>query len=72
MHIFENIHITKSYTIKFFVNIWNHGKNLQDLSGQKPFQLEWWTAVTFGHLSWTKTIIAFFYFKDYYIRNKMM
>ena len=32
--IFENIHITKCYIIKFLVNIWNHGKNLQDLSGQ--------------------------------------
>ena len=36
--IFENMHITKSYIIKFLVNIWNHGKNLQDLSGQNP----WW------------------------------
>ena len=32
--LFENIHITKSYIIEFLVNIWNHGKNLQDLSGQ--------------------------------------
>ena len=36
--LIENIHITKSYihVIKFLVNIWNHGKNLPDLSGQKP------------------------------------
>ena len=34
--IFENIHIAKSYVIKILVNIWNHGKNLQDLSGQNP------------------------------------
>ena len=47
--IFENIHINKSYIIKFLVNIWNHGKNLQDLSG-KPL-LKLWTAVIFGHLS---------------------
>ena len=32
--IFENIHITKSYMIKVLVNIWNHGKNLQNLSSQ--------------------------------------
>ena len=30
--IFENIHITKSYIIKFLVNIWNHGNNLRDLT----------------------------------------
>ena len=34
--IFENIHIAKFYIIKFLVNIWNHGKNLQDLSSQNP------------------------------------
>ena len=34
--IFQNIHITKSYIIKFLVNIWNHRKNLQDLSSQNP------------------------------------
>ena len=34
--IFENIHITKPYIIKFLVNIWNHEKNLQDLSSQNP------------------------------------
>ena len=34
--IFENKHITKSYIIKFVVNIWNHGKNLQVLSTQNP------------------------------------
>ena len=32
--VFENIHITKSYIIKFLINIWNHGKNLQDVSSQ--------------------------------------
>ena len=74
MLILKNIHITKSYIIKFFINIWNHGKNLQDLSGQNPL-LKWWIAVTFGHLSWfswTKTTISFFYFKDYYKRNMNM
>ena len=35
--IFKNIHITKSSIIKFLINIWNHGKNLQDLSGQNPW-----------------------------------
>ena len=34
--IFENIHIAKSYIIKFLVNIWNYGKNLEDLSSQNP------------------------------------
>ena len=34
--IFENIHITKSYIIKFLENIWNHGNNIQDLSSQNP------------------------------------
>ena len=34
--ILEKIHVTKCYIIKFLVNIWNHGKNLQDLSGQNP------------------------------------
>ena len=34
--IFENIHITEYYLIKFLVNIWNHGKNLQELRGQNP------------------------------------
>ena len=70
MLIFENIHITKSYIIKFLIKFWNHGKNLQDSL------LKLWTAVTFGHLkcfSWTKTPISFFfYFKDYYIRNMIM
>ena len=37
--IFENIHITKSYIINFLVNIWNHGKNLQDLSSQTPAKM---------------------------------
>ena len=32
--IFEKTHITESYLIKFFVNIWNNGKNLEDLHGQ--------------------------------------
>ena len=32
--IFETIHITESYLIKFLVNSWNHGKNWQDLQGQ--------------------------------------
>ena len=73
--IFQNIQITKSYIIEFLVNIWNHGKNLQDLSSQHIPLLKWWTAVTFGHLSWfswTKTTISFFYFKDYYTWNKIM
>ena len=34
--IFKNIHITKSYVIKFWGNIWDHGKNLKDLSSQNP------------------------------------
>ena len=34
--ILENIHITKSYIIKILIDIWNHGKNLQDLSSQNP------------------------------------
>ena len=37
--IFENIHKTKSYIIKFLVNTWNHGKNLQDMSGQTPAEI---------------------------------
>ena len=57
--IFENVHIIKSCIIKFLVNIWNHGKNLQDLSSQKPL-LKRWTAVTFGHLSW------FFIYHDFH------
>ena len=36
--IFENIHITEYYLINFLVNIWNHGKNLQELRGQNPFK----------------------------------
>ena len=28
--IFETIHITESYLIKFLVNSWNHGKNWQE------------------------------------------
>ena len=39
--IFENIHITEYYLIKFLVNIWNHGKNLQELRGQNPFKNVW-------------------------------
>ena len=34
--IFEKIHNTESYINLFVVNIWNHGKKLQDLSGQIP------------------------------------
>ena len=34
--IFEKILITESYIIKLLVNIWNHFKKLQDLSGQNP------------------------------------
>ena len=60
--IFENIHITKSYIIKFLVNILNHGNNLQDLNSQNICENRW-TAVTFCHLlrfSWTKTTRSFF------------
>ena len=39
--IFENIHITEYYLIKFLVNIWNHGKNLQELRGQNPCKNVW-------------------------------
>ena len=35
-HYTEKIHITKSYIIKFLVNIWSHGKNLQDLNVPIP------------------------------------
>ena len=35
-YIKKKIHITKSYKIKFLVNIWNHRKNLQDLSSKNP------------------------------------
>ena len=34
--MFQTLHITDSYIITFMVNIWNQGKNLQDLSGQNP------------------------------------
>ena len=73
-----HIHVTVSYTIKFLVNIWNHGKNytyVKMLRGQNPCK-NGWTVVTFDYLSlfsWTKTIISIFsYFKDYYIRNMIM
>ena len=36
MLIFENIHLTLYNMIKFLVNICNQGKNLQDVSAQKP------------------------------------
>ena len=32
--IFEKMHITVSYLIKFLVNIWNHRKNLKDFRVQ--------------------------------------
>ena len=38
--ILEKLHITESYMIKFVLNIWNHGKNLQDLSAQNPCKNE--------------------------------
>ena len=34
--IFQKINITVSYLSNFWVNILNHGKNLQDLRGQNP------------------------------------
>ena len=40
--IFEKIHITESYIIKFLVNIWNHGKTLQYLSGENPHKMVNW------------------------------
>ena len=33
---FQALSFEKKIHIKFWVNIWNHGKNLQDLSGQTP------------------------------------
>ena len=44
----KKVHISESYIVKFLLNIWNHGKNLHDLSGQNPCK-KWWTGVTFGH-----------------------
>ena len=35
----EKIHITWSYSIKILVNIWNHGKKLQDLQGQNHWKI---------------------------------
>ena len=41
----------KKYTlillIKFLENIWNYGKNLQNLRGQN--HAKYWTGLTFGH-----------------------
>ena len=47
-HFRKKIHISESYIVNFLLNIWNHGKNLHDLSGQNPCK-KWWTGVTFGH-----------------------
>ena len=49
----------------------NHGKNLPDWCDQNHCKN---IGETFGHLlwfPWTKTVISFFYFKDYFLRKNM-
>ena len=66
--IFEEIHITEYYLIKFLVKYLEPWKELTIFAWSKPLQ-KCCTDVTFGHLSWfswTWTIISFFHFKDYF------
>ena len=62
-----------SKTFALLINIWNHGKNLQDWRGQNHCKIfDWCNIWPLIVIFMDKICHFFFYFKDYYLRIRLI